>query len=305
MNTSTDLWQVKAPKTEAEWLAYYQLRWEILRQPWGMAQGTEQDELEQQSEHLLMVNQDGLIGAVGRVHLLDNATAQIRYMAVSDLFQGQGLGAQMLAALEQKAAVLGCNTVVLNARESATGFYLKQGYEKYDTAPALLGITHYRMRKLIRLAGTTEDYQHWTRQLVETWHSTIPLSKFMQLNVASFDGRQLCCQVPIEPNINLHQTMFAGSIYTLATLTGWGLQYLQLKAAGLSGSQVLADAEIRYRKPIMLQPQGRSCISRVDGELTPLLSGRKAVQRIEVDVFSGDELAATFSGRYVVLPPEK
>lgn len=305
MNRSTDLWQVRAPQTEAEWLAYYQLRWEILRQPWGMAKGSEQDELEQQSQHLLMINQHGLIGAVGRVHMLDNTTAQIRYMAVSDLCQGQGLGAQMVAALEQEAAALGCDTVVLNARESATGFYQKQGYQQYDTAPALLGIAHYRMRKPIRLAGTAEDYQSWARQLVETWHSTIPLSKFMQLNVASFDGRQLCCQAPMEPNINLHHTMFAGSIYTLATLTGWGLQYLQLKAAGLSGSQVLADAEIHYRKPVILQPQGRSCISRVEGELAPLLSGRKAIQRIEVDVFSGDELAATFSGRYVVLPSGK
>lgn len=304
MNTSkTDIkWQLRRPQTEQEWLAYYQLRWQILRQPWGQPFGSEQDELERQAVHLMLVANDGEIGAVGRIHQLDSQRAQIRYMAVSDLYQGQGLGGKMVMALEQEAAGLGCDVVILNARESALGFYQKQGYQQFDVAPELFGIKHYIMQKKVRMAGSAAEQQQWCRELVDTWHSTIPLSQFMQLDIASFNGQTLYCQAPLAPNINLHQTMFAGSIYTLATLTGWGLQYLQLRAEGLSGDQVLADASIRYLKPVIGSPQARSCFTRTEGELANLRAGKKAIQTIQVEILTAGEVAAVFTGRYVVLP---
>jgi hypothetical protein len=60
-------------------------------------------------------------------------------------------------------------------------------------------------------------------QLEHTWHSTIPASEFMQIKPTCFVNNQLVVTAPLGPNLNLHQTMFAGSIYTLMTLTGWGL----------------------------------------------------------------------------------
>ena len=48
----------KAPQTSEEFEQYYQLRWEILRQPWHKALGSEQDELEQQSIHRMILDEN-------------------------------------------------------------------------------------------------------------------------------------------------------------------------------------------------------------------------------------------------------
>lgn len=295
-------WQLRAPESEHEWQQYYQLRWQILREPWQQPRGSEQDELEQSSYHLMLVNDNGDIAAAGRLHLVDNSTAQVRYMAVASAFQGKGAGRRVLQALERQAALWGCHIVQLNARDTAVGFYLAQGYLDCGAAAELYGIAHRRMSKQVRLIGSAEQYQQWCRQLAITWQQTIPLSQFMQLDIQHFDGNEIRCQAPLAPNINLHQTMFAGSIYSLATLTGWGLLYMQLQAAGLHGDQVLAEASVRYKSPVADQPQARCYLHNCIGDLSALSRGKKAVQTINVEVMSGNVIAAEFSGRYVVLP---
>lgn len=295
-------WQLKSPETEQEWQRYYQLRWQILRAPWQQPPGSERDELEAAAYHLMFVNEHGDIAAVGRLHQLDANTAQVRYMAVAAEYQGKGAGSRILAALEAQTAAWGCTQVQLNARDTALAFYQRYGYQSVAPAPTQFGIAHLVMRKAVRLKASQEQYQLWCNDLKETWHSTIPLSQFMQLDIAAFDGNALRCTVPLAPNINLHQTMFAGSIYTLATLTGWGLLYLQLRALGLQGDQVLADANIRYLQPVIAEPEARCVLQNCIGELTSLADGRKAVQKIQVQIFSAGELAAEFSGRYAVLP---
>ncbi len=96
-------WQLSAPQTEAQWLAYYQLRWQVLRAPWDQPKGSEQDESEAQSFHRMVCTEDGEVVAVGRLHKVDERTAQVRYMAVSGQWQGHGLGAMVLRQLEQVA----------------------------------------------------------------------------------------------------------------------------------------------------------------------------------------------------------
>lgn len=294
--------QLTRPQTAAEWQAYYQLRWQVLRAPWQQPPGSEQDELEAQSIHLMLVTEDGDIAAVGRLHRLDATTAQVRYMAVAAGWQGQGAGASILQGLEQQAIALGLQSVLLNARETAVNFYLKQGYQLLAAAPTQFGIQHQRMQKPLVLASNPQDWASWCQALQHTWHSTIPLSAYMQLTIADFNGYQLQCSAPLAPNINLHHTMFAGSIYTLATLTGWGMLYLQLQSMGLSGAQVLADANIRYLKPIKSTPQAICRLAEVRGDLTALAKGRKVQQQIPVELYCAGELCAKFTGRYAVLP---
>jgi thioesterase domain-containing protein len=295
-------WQLRSPETAQEWQQYYQLRWQILRAPWQQPKGSEQDELEAQAFHQMLITSEGEIAAVGRLHKLEQGGAQIRYMAVAQAFQGKGAGTKVLAALEQQAAQWGCSYLQLNARESAAAFYLRYGYQQIGPAPALFGIEHSVMRKTIRLSGSAQQHQQWCNQLCTTWQQTIPLSQFMQLSITRFDGNELRCDAPLAPNINLHQTMFAGSIYALATLTGWGMLYLQLQALGVHGDQVLAEGNIKYLKPVAAEPQARCALQHCIGDLNALQQGRKVMQHIKVQVFSANELAAEFSGRYAVLP---
>ena len=298
-------WQLRSPQTAEEWQAYYYLRWQVLRAPWQQPPGSEQDELENQAYHLMLLTEQGDVAAVGRLHRLGAAAAQVRYMAVAPQHQGKGAGGRLLAALELQAVQWGCEAVRLNARDTALAFYQRNGYQQIGAAPALYGIAHFVMQKPLRIAGTGEQHQQWCKQLSQTWQDTIPLSQYMQLSLARFDGNELRCAAPLAPNVNLHQTMFAGSIYALATLTGWGMLYLQLQALRLHGDQVLADASIKYLRPVAAEPQARCALQHCSGALTTLAEGRKVVQQIKVQIFSAGELAAEFNGRYAVLPANR
>jgi len=295
-------WQLITPQTEAQWLAYYQLRYQVLRAPWQQPPGSERDELEAQSHHRMLINAQGEALAAGRLHQVDASTAQVRYMAVAEHARGEGLGAVILQALEQQAVVIGVQRIILNARESAVGFYKKSGYQLGAEQAPLFGIAHWQMAKALSLPGSAEQLKSWVDSLTQTWQQGIPLSQFMQLRVQSFDGHLLRCEAPLAPNINPHQTMFAGSIYSMATLTGWGMVYLQLQALGLSGDIVLADAQIRYLKPLQQCPSAQISLLQVTGDLSPLALGQKVRQRLQVDVMDADCKVAEFSGRFVILP---
>lgn len=291
-----------SPQTPAQWQKYFELRYQVLRAPWQQPLGSERDQQEEQAFHLMLETAEGAVLAVGRCQLLDAETAQVRYMAVAPTAQGQGLGQQVLAGLELWAQQQGAQQLLLNARDSAVGFYHKQGYRDGAVQPPLFGIPHLQMWKTLCLGASPDLRQHWATQLQHTWHQTIPLSAFMQLQVQSFDGKTLCCQAPLAPNINLHQSMFAGSIYSLATLTGWGMVYLQLQALGLSGDIVLADAHIRYLAPLTTSPNARINLLHCQGDLSRLSQGRKARQQLQVELFAAEQKVAEFSGRFVVLP---
>ena len=139
---------IGAPSTPVEWIAYYNLRWRVLRKPWAQPRGSERDSLDDTAWHLCAKCPDGRIIATGRLHLNSSAEAQIRYMAVEPSVQGCGVGGRLLEALEARARSLGCQIVTLNSRDSARHFYEKQGYLVESTAPTLFGsIGHVKMSK--------------------------------------------------------------------------------------------------------------------------------------------------------------
>lgn len=295
-------WQVVSPVSNEDYAAYYQLRYEILREPWGQPPGSECDALEAQSAHRMIRDEQGTVLAVGRLHRLDDGGCQVRYMAVSEAARGKGLGALVLRALEQQGLDWGCHHLVLNARENAWGFYQKLGYQAGAMLEPLYGIPHQQMHKTLKLTGDAHTYLQWCAALQQTWHQTIPLSAFMQLSIAEFNGSRLSCQAPLAPNKNLHHTMFAGSIYSLLTLTGWGMVWLQLQALGLTGDIVLADADIRYLAPV--KGDARAEVSLLDavGSLDALSKGRRVRQQLTVRLLAGDQVLAVFQGRFAVLP---
>ncbi len=295
-------YQVIAPQSAQDWLDYYQLRYQVLRQPWGQPPGSEQDELETVSVHRMIRDQTGAVVAVGRLHLLTDGWCQVRYMAVAETARGKGFGALVLRALELQGLALGCDQLTLNARENAFAFYLKQGYRSGQQLPPLYGIAHQQMTKTLRLKTEPAQLALWCTQLQQIWHQTIPLSAFMQLQIEQFDGNQLICRAPLTPNRNLHQSMFAGSIYSILTLTGWGLVWLQLQAQGLSGDIVLADADIRYLAPVHQDARAEVQLLDTTGDFTALARGRRVRQALVVRLLDGERVLAEFHGRFVVLP---
>lgn len=138
--------EVREPKTEGEFEKYYELRWRVLREPWGQPRGSERDELEGEAVHVMACAGGEVVG-VGRLHFNSKEEAQIRYMAVKEGYRGRGIGSSILRELERRAKGLGARYIVLNAREGAAKFYEARGYKVVGRARPLFGIPHLRMRK--------------------------------------------------------------------------------------------------------------------------------------------------------------
>lgn len=141
--------QLSQPQSSDDFARYFQLRWEILRAPWGQEKGSEQDELDAQAFHIMAVVGTQIVG-VGRLHASDASTGQIRYMAVRQDTQGLGIGRHILNALEDQAVKNHFSEIRLNARNSAVGFYEEHGYQCLAEGHTLYNeIKHTLMQKTL------------------------------------------------------------------------------------------------------------------------------------------------------------
>jgi len=139
---------IEAPRGDADWEAYYALRWRLLRAPWGQPAGSERDAFEAAACHRLARTPEGEIVGVGRIHRLDARSAQVRYLAVDESWQGRGIGARLLACLEGEAAAWAVTQVVAQVRRGAEDFYTARGYARTGPGPTLFGtIRHVWMAK--------------------------------------------------------------------------------------------------------------------------------------------------------------
>ena len=88
-------------------------------------------------------------------------------------------------------------------------------------------------------------------RLQDYLYEHIPLSVAMQVKVDQYDGHSLQLSVPLAANHNDKGTGFAGSISSLAALSGWGLAMLWAQERIPGECQAaIAHADIQYRKPI-------------------------------------------------------
>ena len=139
--------KITSPKTEAEFQQYYHLRWRILRQPWNQPEGSEKDNEEDHCYHVIAIENNTIAG-VARLQFAEKNCTQLRYMAVDDAFQGQGVGRLIVEHMEQYAKENNAYELFLNARENAVRFYEKLGYKITEKSYLLFdSIQHYKMMK--------------------------------------------------------------------------------------------------------------------------------------------------------------
>jgi GNAT superfamily N-acetyltransferase len=138
------------PQSDSDWEKYFDLRWRVLRAAWDQPRGTERDDQEAQSIHVMVCDALRAPLAIGRVHFNSRSEGQVRYMAVEPSLTGHGLGGRVLSELEKRAGARGATRIVLNARKPAVPFYLKHGYVITGPAATLYGaIEHVRMEKML------------------------------------------------------------------------------------------------------------------------------------------------------------
>ena len=297
------MYKVLTPKSDELLKRYYQFRWRILREPFNLPFGSEKDEYDAVAHHRMVINALDEIVAVGRLHFNTSDEVQIRHIAVDFDAHGKGLGRVIIAALENYAISQGAIRAVTNSLETSEAFFASCGYEKQESAPKdLLKLKRIQMVK--QLGNTQRILMHptWCEQLQQTWQTTIPITEQMGIHVHQYDGLTFEVRASLNKNINLHGSMFAGSIYSLATLTGWGLIHLQLQQRSLQGDIVLGDGRIHYHKPVTSQPRGIADLDTFHGEFEPLTEDKKARFELSVQIMDGEQSVAEFNGVYWVLP---
>ena len=236
-------------------------------------------------DYLVATNINNQIVAAGLLynHLGNSCNIELAIEVACRLV---GVGREMVKRLIHDADECGIERLIAKGDND---FWLKLGFQ------AISDHEHVCLLDASKLA------------LEQTWHQGIPMTEYMGLFISRAEYNLVETQTDITPNINVHQTMFAGAIYSQAVLTGWGLVHFALQRSGLIGSVVLADGNIKYRQPLSMKP--RAVVHHdIDQEvLLPLLEHKKVSLNLEVKMFCGSQSksVATFIGRYVIIPPKK
>ena len=129
----------------------------------------------------------------------------------------------------------------------------------------------------------------------------IPLSDAMQFSIRDLSPDAIEVAAPLEPNVNIHGTGFAGSIYSLGVLTGWALCTHILDELGIEAELVVARAEIRYRAPVKGDLACRCKCSAAQRESFRRGLDEVAKGKLVMDIEVGGDRRAVLQATYVAV----
>jgi thioesterase domain-containing protein len=138
-------------------------------------------------------------------------------------------------------------------------------------------------------------------QLQATIRKSIPLSEAMQFRIDALDLEGIRVSAPLEPNINIHGTGFAGSIYSVAVLTGWALCTHIMQTLELDAELVVGSAEIRYRAPVRGRLECRCDCSEAQRNAFCEALRASGKGRLVLDVDVGDTPQARLHGTFYAI----
>jgi N-acetylglutamate synthase-like GNAT family acetyltransferase len=142
--------EIREPRSKEELEQLFDLRYRILREPWGQTRGSERDDEEARAFHLAAFDNGKVVGT-SRLQRVSKSVARVRYMAVDENYRGKGIGGLLLEGLEKEAVRRGVKKLMLNAREKAVPFYERHGYTNRGEGEMLFGvIRHFKMEKALQ-----------------------------------------------------------------------------------------------------------------------------------------------------------
>lgn len=139
---------VEVPHGSPGYLELVRLRDLHLRKPLGLRMSEEDLAGEETQRHFALIWNDVILGGVV-ANPTRTDTAKLRQMWIDPSLRGQGSGRVLLEEVEMRLATEGIRHFILNARESAVGFYQSSGYEVVGETFTEVGIPHLRMEKRI------------------------------------------------------------------------------------------------------------------------------------------------------------
>lgn len=137
------------------------------------------------------------------------------------------------------------------------------------------------------------------QELEALWASDFPLSRAMGMEVVSFAGHVLTTRSSLEPNnTNTHGTAFGGSLYAIEALTAWSLFWLEMRAAGLSGSIIHARGNVEFARTVREDIVAVADFSGHLPTLETLATEGRARVTLVTEIRVRGQLASRFEGEY-------
>lgn len=139
--------------------------------------------------------------------------------------------------------------------------------------------------------------------LADFLHGHIPLSRAMNVTAASASADEVVLEAPLEPNINVHGTMFGGSAATLGLLAAWSVLHLRLEVEGIANQLVIHRTEMEYLRPIVGTARAVARLDGADWDGFLHTLGRRGKARLTVraELIYEGEIAARLVGEFVAI----
>ena len=140
--------------------------------------------------------------------------------------------------------------------------------------------------------------------LEEKLHNEIPMTKYMQVKVASIDEEYLITTAPLEPNINDKGTGFAGSLSTLVTISAWSSCYLEVRKLGFEKSMIaVIKSDTAYRAPITKELTCKTTLptkEQIKTLKSKLEEKGSGSLKIKSQIIENEKVCVDFEGVYVI-----
>lgn len=147
MESQTDCYCMHVEFGTPEYDETVALRDRILRKPLGIEFSEEQIAQEYDSMHLALYGVEGDLLACLVMTPKGEGRWKMRQVAVEELWQGKGIGKQLVLWTERQMRLRDGKIIELHARDIAIPFYLKLGYKLEGEPFEEVGIPHRAMIK--------------------------------------------------------------------------------------------------------------------------------------------------------------
>ncbi|MFW6449210.1 MAG: GNAT family N-acetyltransferase, partial [Halobacteriota archaeon] len=125
----------------------FAVRHEVFVEEQDVDEELEYDEYDDAAVHFVAYDGDEPVGVARLRTLEDDRVAKVERVAVLEPRRGEGIGRELMAAVEREAGRLGVAELTMHAQTHAEGFYADLGYERRGSTFAEAGIPHVEMRK--------------------------------------------------------------------------------------------------------------------------------------------------------------
>ena len=137
---------VRRVSSEAEFEAALAVRRTVFVEEQGVPEHREIDGKDDEATHFLATEDGDPVGAA-RLREYGDGVGKVERVAVVEPRRGEGLGRDLMDAVEATAVVRGYEELVLHAQVPVVAFYQRLGYEITSEEFEDAGIPHREMRK--------------------------------------------------------------------------------------------------------------------------------------------------------------